>query len=237
MNMMHTTRGVVLRTVRHSDHSYVVRALTESLGVRSLLVRTGKKNGSGVAALQPLCRVEIVAIGATDREMLNVRELRVERPYRQVVHDPVRGTVLLFVQEVLVKVLRGEAADGGVYAFVEAVLEALDTVPDVRHFPLVFLVRLANELGFMPAPPRSGEVYFDLREGVFVPVGGGDVLGPPHSGHLATLLQTDFDDMHALVIGATHRRELLDRLLLYLRFHVEGLGELRSPAVLQQVLG
>ena len=34
---------------------------------------------------------------------------------------------------------------------------------------------------------------------------------------------------------ASERRDLLDHLLLYYRMHLEGLGELRSPAVLHQV--
>jgi hypothetical protein len=39
------------------------------------------------------------------------------------------------------------------------------------------------------------------------------------------------------VIPASQRRELLDHLLLYFRMHLEGLGELKSPAILHQVLG
>ena len=62
-------------------------------------------------------------------------------------------------------------------------------------------------------------------------------MGPPLSDHLAAMLSVGFDRMEALNIPAGQRRGLLDHLLLYFRMHIEGLGELRSPSVLHEVLG
>lgn len=235
--MLHTTRAIVLKTIRHGDNTVVLKAFAEELGVRSFLVRSGKKSGNMQALLQPLNRLELVVNETPEREMLNVRELRVGRPYMQVPFDAVRGTLALFVQEVLYKVLRGETADPDLYAFVETAVEVMDSAADVRNYPLVFLVLLSGQLGFTPAFPAPGEDHFDLREGEFVRGSSGHTMGPPLSGHLAALLGCDLESMHRVTIGATHRRELLDRLLLYFRMHVEGMGELRSPAILHQVLG
>ncbi|MBL7951349.1 MAG: recombination protein O N-terminal domain-containing protein [Flavobacteriales bacterium] len=235
--MLHTTRGIVLRCVRHSESTLVLKAFTEHLGVRSFLVRPGRKGGGSQAALQALNRVELVASETTDRDLLSIRELRVERPFLLVPVDPVRGALVLFVQEVLYRVLRGESADPELYVFVEEAVELIDTTADVRNFPLVFLVQLSGQLGFMPAMPAAGEDYFDLHEGEFTRISNGHCMGPPLSTHLATMLSSGFSSLHDLKIGATQRRELLDRLLLYFRMHVEGLGELRSPLILQQVLG
>jgi DNA repair protein RecO (recombination protein O) len=153
--------------------------------------------------------------------------------------DPVRGALALFVQEVLYKVLREEAADATLYAFVDEVLEVMDQAPDVRHFPLVFLLQLSGHLGFFPEPPAPGEDRFDLKEGHFTRGHAlhGHTLGPPLSMALARLLDADLGHLEQLDIPAAQRRELLDHLLLYFRMHLEGSGELRSPAVLHQVLG
>lgn len=233
--MLHTTRGVVLRAIRHGDSTFVLRAFTQELGVRSFLVRVGGRGGISQASLLGLNRVEIVAKETSERDLLSAQELRVYKPYERVHKEPVRGTLLLFVQEVLYRVLRGESGDSDLFSFVEQALEAMDTMPDVRNYPLVFLVRLSGELGFMPSPPLNGEEYFDLHGGEFLSVG--HTMGPPLSTHLAALLSTDFGDRHQPNIAASHRRELLDRLLLYFRLHVDGLGELHSPLVLHQVLG
>jgi DNA repair protein RecO (recombination protein O) len=183
--------------------------------------------------------VELVVTESADRELHHLREVRVERPYLNLSNDVMRGTVALFVQELLVRVLREESADTALFDFLQQALEALDTTPDIAHYPLVLLVELSRHMGIDPEAPVGGEDHFDLREGRFVPASQahGHVIGPPHSHALAALLRSDLASMGALRIPGPVRRELLDQLLLYYRMHLEGLGELRSPSVLHQVLG
>jgi DNA repair protein RecO (recombination protein O) len=237
--MLQTTRAIVLRTIRHGDRGVVLKAFTESSGLRGYMVRTGGKGPSRMAALQPLTRVELVVTESADRELHHLREVRVERPYLNLSNDVMRGTVALFVQELLVRVLREESADTALFDFLQQALEALDTTPDIAHYPLVLLVELSRHMGIDPEAPVGGEDHFDLREGRFVPASQahGHVIGPPHSHALAALLRSDLASMGALRIPGPVRRELLDQLLLYYRMHLEGLGELRSPSVLHQVLG
>ncbi len=237
--MLHTTRAVVLKAIRHGDNTVVLKAFTELLGVRSLVVRVGKKGGGGHAALQPLNRLELVVHEAPERDLLAVRELRVAEPFVRIPFDAVRGALALFVQEVLDRSWRGEAADPALFAFVQEALRAMDEVEDVRNFPLIFLLRYSAEQGFLPVAPQPGEDHFDLVEGEFVSgaVRHGHTMGAPLSGALASLLPIGFDQMHQVTIAPALRRDLLDHLLLYFRIHMEGLGELRSPAVLHQVLG
>jgi DNA repair protein RecO (recombination protein O) len=236
--MLVTTSAIVLKTIRHGDNSMVLKVFTRSHGLRSYMVRTGVRKGVRMAMLQPLSRLELVVTEDPERDLNNVREIRVEKPYTRLPYDPVRGTLALFVQEVLYKVLRQESADDLLYGFVEEALEAMDGLEDVRHFPLLFLIQLSGHLGFQPAPPEAGEDHFDLKEGYFLPGDAphGHTLAPPLSLVLARLLPLL---VHAPVLPPVpleHRRQLLDHLLLYYRLHVAGLDELRSPAVLHQVL-
>lgn len=237
--MLFTTRAIVLKAIRHGDNTVILRAYTETAGLRSLLVRVGRRGAATQAALQPLNRLEVVADEVPEKDLLSLRELRVERPYAQLPFDAVRGSLALFVQEVLYKVLREESADADMFAFMNEALEAMDTAPDVRNFPLVFLLGLCAQLGFLPAPPLHAFEGFDLLEGEFVGVSRphGHTMGPPLSTLLAHLLPIRFDTMHLPAIPASQRRELLDHMLLYLRMHVPGSGELRSPAILHQALG
>ncbi|HMC97552.1 MAG TPA: DNA repair protein RecO C-terminal domain-containing protein, partial [Flavobacteriales bacterium] len=217
----------------------VLKAWTEQFGKRSYMVRTGGRSGVPIAALQPLNRLELVVDERPDRDLQVVRELRIERPYMRVPFDAVRGALALFVQEVLYKVLREESPDAAMHVFVEEVLETMDTTNDVRHFPLVFLLQLSGHLGFFPETSSDGHAYFDLGEGHFVADAHphSTLLGPPLSHAFITLLDARLEDMHLLDIPAPQRRELLDHILLYFRLHLDGLGELRSPAVLHEALG
>ncbi len=179
--MVTTTRALVLRTIRHADHRLILKAFTQQYGLRSYVVRVARKGGVSEAALQALTRVELVADERSDRDLLVVRDLRVERPYVRIPFDPVRAAVALFVQEVLVKLLRGEAADPRLYGFLEEAVEQLDSRADLAHFPLQFLLQLSGELGFMPEPPLPGEDRFDLKEGHFTSGAPqhGQTLPPP----------------------------------------------------------
>lgn len=234
--MLHTCRAFVLKTFRHGDKSVVLKAYTDHAGLRTYLVRTGKR---GTAALQALNRVEIVADEHTERDMHHARDIRVHAPYRLIGPDPVRTTVALFVQEILYRVLREEAPDPALFLFIGETLEHLDSADDVRYFPLLFLLRLSGHLGFLPEAPNPGDDRFDLREGHFTSgwAEHGHTMGPVPSGALASLLALELGDAPEPPLPPPLRRELLDHLLLYYRMHLEGLGELRSPAVLHQVLG
>lgn len=236
--MLHTTSAIVLKTIRHGDHTVVLKVWTERFGKRSYVVRTGKR-GAPASALQPLSRIELVVDEHPERDLHAAREVRLERPYIRVPFDPVRGALALFVQEVLYRVLREEVPDPALNDFIARSLETIDTAEDIRHFPLVFLLLLSGHMGFFPEPPSAGEEHFDLQEGHFLPQAHphGHALGPPLSHAFIRLLNADLDNMQELNIPGPQRRDLLDHLLLYFRLHLEGLGEMRSPVVLHETIG
>lgn len=237
--MLITTTAIVLKVIRHGDSKVVLKAWTTHAGLRSYVVRAGGKRGNGMAALQALNRLELVVQEHADRDLHFVRELRLAKPYTNIPVDPIRGSVALFIQELLYKVLRQESADEGLNEFLEHALETLDTTPDIRHYPLLFLIQFSGHLGFFPERPAQGEDRFDLREGHFVKgvAEHAHTLSPTLSAALAGLLDVQLAQVPQPPLPAATRRELLDHLLLYFRMHLEGLGELRSPAVLHQVLG
>ncbi|MCC6937938.1 MAG: recombination protein O N-terminal domain-containing protein [Flavobacteriales bacterium] len=236
--MLQTAHAIVLKTIRYGDRSVVVKTWTTHAGARSYMVRTGAKNGGSMAALQPLNRIELVADERPDADMHTAREVRVEKPYLNVHRDPIRGSLILFTQEVLYRVLWAEAADPSLDAFVREALETIDTSDVLQGYPLIFLLQLSGHLGFFPEYPSPGADHFDLMAGCFVPAGvpHGHTLAPPLSNALVRLLDIDLDALEEVVLPASQRRDLLDHLLLYFRLHVDGLGELRSPAVLHATL-
>lgn len=239
--MLQTTKAVVLRTVKYADKSVVLRAYTQQFGLRSYMVRTGTKGASRLAALQPLSRIELVVPEAGERDMRTVRDLRMDLPYTRMQQEPVRGVLLLFAQEVFDRTLREESADAQLYAFVQGILESMDTGTHMAYQPLQLLVGLSRQLGFFPVAPEADEQRFDLREGCFF---RGEAphefcMEPPQAALFAELIAyVEMQDgpSAALRSSAEVRHRLLDDLLIYYRLHVEGFGELRSLEVLRAVL-
>lgn len=232
--MFVSTRAIVLRSVRHKDRGAIVTLYTEHHGLRSYAARIGGKSGHPPALFGPLQRLVVVASERGDRDIHQLREVRADRPFTNVGLDPVRASVALFVQEVLLSALRAETADVDLFAFVQGVLEELDIGDRTPQLPVNFLLGLCDHLGFSPTPADGhGACWFDMEDGVFLdtePTHPHAFSGPA-ALLLADLLRGDPRSLHAPA-----RKELLEKLLLYFRLHVAGFGELRSPSVLKAVL-
>lgn len=235
--MLQTTQAVVLRTFKHGDNSVILKAYTASFGARSYMVRTSKRGGIKPAHLQPLDRLELVVTESRERELHAVREIRILKPFVGIPNDPVRGMLLLFAQEVFYRTLREETPDLPLFDFIQETLEDIDTGRNLGHIPLLLLVRLAGHLGFLPEPPQPGEDRFDLREGHFFrgECAHGLYMDRPNATALAAILSNGTTS-HTRSLPADIRKHLLDDLLTYFRLHVEGFGQLRSPAVLHDLL-
>ena len=237
--MLITTRAIVLRAVRHGDRSVVLKLYTEHHGLRGYLVRMGGKSGIAPALLQPLQRLAVVAHERGDRELHYLKEARPDRPFVNVGSDPIRGSLVLFLQEVLLRTLREETNDPALFAYLYAALDLVDDAPDPGHFPLTILAGLSHHFGFAPEQPEGQAKWFDLQNGVFTdhepahPHAFGGALVPV----FARLFQQRSAPAPALRLAPAVRKELLGKMLHYYRLHVAGFGELRSPAVLQAVMG
>lgn len=232
--MFVSTRAIVLRSVRHKDRGAVVTLYTEHHGLRSYAARIGGKGGHPPALFGPLQRLVVVASERGDRDIHQLREVRADKPFTNVGLDPVRGSVALFIQEVLLRTLRAESADAGLFTFVMDALEELDGGHRTQHLPVSFLLGLCDQLGFAPTMDGAGPAtWFDMEEGAFTAT---EPAHPHAFGGAPALLLGDLlsglhDSKHAHA-----RKDLLDQLLLYYRLHVAGFGELRSPSVLKAVL-
>lgn len=237
--MLITTRAIVLRTIRHGDKSAVLKLYTEHHGLRGYAVRMGGKSGIPPALLEPLQRLAVVAHERGDRELHQLKEVRPDKPFLRVGSDPVRAGVVLFLQEVLLRTLREEAGDPALFAYLHATLDLVDEAPDLGHFPILFLSGLCHHFGFAPEQPDMEARWFDMLNGVFTdhepthPHAFGGPLVPV----FAQLFEQHVAGADPLRAPSAQRRELLEKLLHYYRLHVDGFGELRSPAVLQAVLG
>lgn len=236
--MLHTTRAIVLRTIRHADRSTILQVYTEAFGLRSCFVRISRRRGLQGSLFQPLNRLELVMEERTGREVNDLREARIEAPLSGQ-GDPMRSAIWLFLQEILLRVLKEESADRGLFTHLHGAIGAIDRARDLTHIPIVFLIQLSRPLGFFPSGPGGGEENFDLLEGHFIQgeAPSGHTLRPPLSRLLASALGAGLDDPPPPAMKPVDRRELFDHLLLYYRMHVEGFGDLRSPGVLRQVLG
>ncbi|MBE0640696.1 MAG: DNA repair protein RecO [Bacteroidales bacterium] len=238
MSALIHTRGLVLHRLRYSENSLIVRIYTEKLGLRSYMVRNArsKKGGHTAALFSALAMLELVVYEREGRDLQHLREVRLEKPYLSIHFNEARHAILLFINEILYRCIREEEANPLLFSFIHEQLDQLDRpeVP-VSNFHLAFLIELSRFLGFGPVNDYdTAHPYFNMREGRFAygPSGAEGLLEPVLSQWMARLMAQGADLPNP---GRGIRSALLCKLLDYYRYHLEGMGEVRSLQVLEQV--
>lgn len=232
--MLHSSRGIVINALKYGDSGFIVKVYTASHGLVPFLVQGvyGKKATIKPSMLQPLSLVEAVYYYKNTRQIQRLKELRC-KPVLQLAHtNPIRSSIALFCAEIALKVLKTEEPDQVLFQTLQHKIEQLDAAEcDVAYYPLRFLLDLSVPLGF---PPANGPgAFFYLTEGVFSnikPVHGSQSLNEAQSAHLKTLIEGQTG------LKTRERSELLEHLLAYYAYHVQGFGDVKSLPIIKSIL-
>lgn len=241
--MLVKTRGIVLRQMKYRDTSLIVDLYTEELGMRSYLLsgvrRARSRNKAALYQLMSL--LDLVVYERHAKSLQRVREARPAYLYERLPFELTRTAVGMFIAEVSSKVLREAGPQPDLFAFLFEAFRQLDRTPHpVHNYHLAFLAHFCGWLGFQPeVPPRKDEqAFFNMKEGVF------QAAAPTHLHHLraplsmafARLMHTPLPESHRIALTRTQRKELLEGLICFYHFHLEGLGTIRSHEIWAEVL-
>ena len=138
------------------------------------------------------------------------------------------------------KCLKEEEANPELFSFLFHAICLLDLKDEgIANFLIVFLFKLTRYLGVFPQMPGSGCYrFFDLGSSSF------RHDEPAHHAFMnaeitqkfAELFRTDWSELEKLSFRNDHRAVLTAKLLEYYKIHLDMTGEIRSLAVLKEVL-
>jgi DNA repair protein RecO (recombination protein O) len=236
--MLEKTEGLVLKTVRFSESSVIVRIFTREKGWLNFHVPgvRSSRNKSKGNLFQPLQYLELDIYHHPTKQLLKIKEHRPAYIYAQLPYNIINHSIAVFCLEVITKCLHENEANSELYDFCRSFLIELDqqVSPDSMK-PQKFLLALCKILGFVPLLPKSDddELYFHLQDGRFEPFP--DNLGPTlEQDHTAILLR--FLRADPRPFNNNERNILTDSLLAYFRTHVPGFGKLNSTDILRQII-
>jgi DNA repair protein RecO (recombination protein O) len=233
--MLISTEGIVLRVVPYGDLSRMVTIYTQSHGLLSFSLK-GRKN----AALRyPLSVVHLVSDVRENRTVHYLKELSLVKPFTNTPFDPAKGTVVMFLNELFLKVLQEESSHNELFYFLVKALRELDEqIPLHPSFHLSVMLHLTNYLGFFPQrlPWKTGMIFLP-EEGSFVivPVGHNEANTLHISRLLHEFIAIPFDEYQSFNTDRILRNELLDMLIRYYQMHVAGFASLKSIEVLRMI--
>ncbi|QNJ97632.1 DNA repair protein RecO [Constantimarinum furrinae] len=237
--MVVTTKAIVLSSLKYSESDLIVSCFTETFGLKSYLLRGILKSRKGklrVSHFQPLTQLDLVAVHKNKGTLERISEAKVLQPYQSLHTDVVKGAIVMFLSEMLKNSINEEHPDPELFKFLEQSLYWLDTHDKVSNFHLLFLLKLTAYLGFYPDVSTIEGEYFNVIEGNFQNTK--DAVSYENTGVIAIFKQffgIDFDELDALKLTKKTRSDVLNLLLMYYKFHLQGYRDPKSVLVLNQL--
>jgi DNA repair protein RecO (recombination protein O) len=245
--MIHSTKGIVLRTVKYGETSIIVTIYTELFGVQSYLVngvRTSSKKGPGRANLfQPAAILDLVVYHNDLKNLQRIKEFKWGHIYQHLFFNVVKNSVALFMVELLQKTLKQPEANPDLFHFIEDAFIHLDEADEqvTANFSLFFALHLTTFYGFRFSDDYSEEhPYLDLQEGEFVhehPIHPYFLQGQYSfiTSQLLRVMQPH--ELKQIQLNKEMRRVLLHAYQTFYALHVTDFGTMKTLPVLQEVLG
>ena len=130
MSTVHSTRGVVLRTIKYGDSSIITSIYTELFGIQQYLVkgvRQSSKTSAGKASyFNPAAILELQVYHNELKQLQFIKEFRWAYLYESVLFNVVKNTVAIYVMELLQHSLKQPEANPELYYLIEDTLKQLD---------------------------------------------------------------------------------------------------------------
>ena len=154
--MLEKTRGIVLRYFKYQESSIIVHIFTEKLGLQSYIVNSVRRKASNkIALFQPLTLLDLVVYHSEKKQIQRIKELRCYYAYEKIPWDIGKSAILIFLSEILSKVIKEGSESDGLFDFINDSLITLDKMRvKTENFHLIFLIKLSRYFGFFPGSPR-----------------------------------------------------------------------------------
>jgi len=238
--MIHTTKGIVLRTIKYGETSVIASIYTELFGIQSYIVngvRTQSKT-SKAHFFQPSSILDLEVYHNELKNLQRIKELKWSYLYKNILSDVTKNSVALYMVELLQKCLKQPEANTDLFHFCEDAFIQLDIAENevTGNFPIYFAMQLAHFFGLSIQDNYSTERnHFNISEGNFTNnhLANDNYLEPSISYHFSQLLKVlQPPELKEIKLNRTVRIAILSALENYYIFHIAEFGIMKTLPVL-----
>ena len=240
--MLGTSKGIVLHHFKYSEKSVIAKIYTEKFGLQSYIIngaRTTKAKNKAVY-LQPLSLVEVVANHKEKKGLHSVKNISLSKPYSSIPFSIGKSSIAFFLAEVLYKTIKEEEPNEALFEFLFNAFQILDIdEKNYVNFHLIFLGQLCKYIGINPQHTDNNNscTFFDLQEGLFTNIkpNHNAFISTPNTANFVAVLNCSLNQNNLSLTNAD-RKSLLILFLDYYHLHLSNFDNLKSLAVLEEVL-
>ena len=213
--------GIVLNYIRYRETSILVSIYTRSSGIKSF-IENGVRSSKGkhkMALFQPMNLLDLEMF-IKNKGLCRISEAKCYYPFKEIPYTIYKSSIALFLTEVLYKVLKEEEENIPLFEYLEGQIKDLDQAKaGIENFHIHFLWDLMLYLGIFPGTVK--EMFLQLGN---------------RSKELELLMEQLIELHQTDKLNRGIRNEMLLALLGFYHLHLESLGEIKSLAVLHEVL-
>ena len=233
--MIISSSAIVLSKLKYRDNDLIIKLFMRELGLTSFIVRGGsKKNKTNY--FQQLSLLEIEFDFNSKKNLHYFKDFEGKYNLKTIHTDFKKMGVVIFLSEVLSKILIHQQKDYQLYDFIEDAIKSYDIDVFSSAFHIVFLINLSKFLGFYPDMNNNNYQYFDLQHGFYTNTKDSDyIIYDDDLKCFNKILGINFDDLNTLTFTLVQRKKLLDNIILYYRLHIENFVSVKSLEVLRKL--
>ena len=233
--MIISSSAIVLSKLKYRDNDLIIKLFVRELGLTSFIVRGGsKKNKTNY--FQQLSLLEIEFDFNSKRNLHYFKDFESKYNLKTIHTNFKKMGVIIFLSEVLSKILIHQQKDYQLYDFIEDAIKYYDKDIFSSTFHIVFLINLSKFLGFYPEVKNNNYQYFDLQHGFYTDAKDSDyIIYDDDLKCFNKILGINFDDLNTLTFTLVQRKKLLDNIILYYRLHIENFVSVKSLEVLRKL--
>ena len=168
--MKYKSRAIALSYLKQGESSIIAKIFTEEKGLQSFIVKgvRTKKAKKKLGLFQPLQLLNINATHITKNSLQYISEISIAHNQVSDGIDMKKNFISIFVAEVISKVLLETEKDKALFKFIWELKNDLSNFEKInQNFPLIFLIGLSEQLGFLPSKDQIDGDYFNLEFGEF----------------------------------------------------------------------
>ncbi len=238
--MLDKTEGIVLKTTKYSESSIIAKIFTQKYGVLSFMIQgvRSSRNKQKGNLIQPLNILNLEIYLKEQRNLNRIKEHNTNYIYKNLHLDFAKQSVALFAIELISKCVKEHEVNERLYGYLSLFLIELDQeIQTIENKPLFFMLETASILGFEPSLHNilNGN-YFNLESGRFEDRISSTNTLDEHETNMLKKMMAMYYEKSELKLTHSERKLLLEKMLLYFRWHVNDFSDLKSPSVLSEVL-
>ncbi len=239
--MLHKAKGIALHYIKYGDSSIIAHIYTDIFGRQAYIVNgvRSKRSKIRLSLFQPLSVLDMDVYYKPGRDIQRIKDLRNYLPVQTIHNDIVKSSIALFISEIIYKTLREVESNMPLFDFLYNSIHLLDIKnKGIENYHLAFLLVLSKYLGISPQMTETGKPgtisggqgksFNDNLQYSFL-------LTEPERKGLDELYRYSLRNLEKIKIDNNTRSSLLDKLVEYYKMHLEGMGSIKSLAVLKDV--